>query len=109
VAGAAEASVRARPDARRLVARRLRARSRDGRSHPRTLAAGVSTAGGHAATGHAGTHRGRPIGLIRERRDREAAYFARPADEARAEHTPDEEARYRRLAGRFLGGFLETS
>jgi hypothetical protein len=50
---------------------------------------------------------GKAARLVRERREREAAYFTRLADEARAEHKPEEESQYRELAKRFLGGFLE--
>jgi hypothetical protein len=47
--------------------------------------------------------------LIRERREREAAYSIRLADEARQEHRPEDESRYRQLTDCFLEGFLESS
>jgi hypothetical protein len=47
--------------------------------------------------------------LVRERWEREAAYFERLAAEARGEGRPDEEARYRRLARRFHDNARKTT
>jgi hypothetical protein len=47
--------------------------------------------------------------LVRERWEREAAYFERLAREARSEGRPDEEARYLRLARRFHDNARKTT